>query len=240
MAFYQRLTAQDQDEASEIALTAAKTSSPDNALETVVIPALSLVRRARDLDELDQDAFRFAIHAAREVVTEIEEMRETRPTEQRDERVRLMVCPARDEAENVAAQILAEILEPARWEVRVVGNEMLASEMVELIEEFRPSVIALIALPPGGMSHCRYLVNRIRAKIENVRIILGRWGNEEAPPTESSSGWKRVDGVDRTLSGTRKRLTDLYPILLAEIEKQSAERKLNRENDPRELVKSSF
>jgi predicted PurR-regulated permease PerM/methanogenic corrinoid protein MtbC1 len=241
MAFYQRLTAHDQDEASEIAQSAAKASSLDDVLETVVIPALSLLRRDRDKGELDQTAFRYIIHAAREVVAELEEMRGPLPVEHQDERVRLLVCPARDEAEDVAAEILAATVESAKWEVRVAGNQMLASELVDMIEEFRPAVIALIALPPGGMSHCRYLVNRIRTKTDNVRIIVGRWSNnEEISPTESSDGWKRVDGVDRNLSSTHKRLSDLYPVLLAEVEKKSAEGNHNRESESHELVESSI
>ncbi|HEV3385183.1 MAG TPA: cobalamin B12-binding domain-containing protein, partial [Gemmata sp.] len=136
-------------------------------------------------------------------------------------------------------EILAATLEPARWEVRVAGNEMLASELVESIEEFRPAAVTLIALPPGGMSHCRYLVNRIRAKTGNVRILIGRWGEQEMPLTESSDGWKRVDGVDRSLSDTRKRLSDLYPVFLTEVEKRTAESKLNSVANSRELTESS-
>jgi methanogenic corrinoid protein MtbC1 len=239
VAFYQRLAAQDQDEASDIARSAAQASSPEEALEKVVIPALSLVRRDRELGELDRGAFQFAVHAAREVVAELEELREPHAIERREERVRLLVCPARDEAENVAAEILAATFEPAKWEVRVAGNEMLASELVESIEEFRPAAVILIALPPGGMSHCRYLVNRIRAKIGKVRILIGRWGEQEMFPTEPSDGWKRVDGVDRSLSGTHKRLSDLYPVFLAEVEKRTAEGKLNSVGSQREPGESS-
>ncbi len=236
VAFYQRLTAHDQDEASEIAQAVAKASGPDNALETVVIPALTMIRRDRDLAELDQASFRYAVHTAREVVSELEEMREPEPVQQRENRVRLLICPARDEAENLAAEVLAAILEPSRWDVRVASNETLASELVEMIEEFRPAVVTLVALPPGGMSHCRYLVNRIRAKFSEIRIIVGRWGEEEVSPTESSDGWKRVDGVDRSLSGTRKRLNDLSPVLLAKLEKLTAETRMNRASEHRELA----
>jgi len=236
IAFYQRLAAHDQDEASEIAQAEAKASCPEATLETVIIPALSLVRRDRDLGELDQAAFRFAVHSAREIAAELDEMREPLSTDHRGERVRVLVCPARDEAENVAAEILAATLDPARWETRVASNEMLASELVELIEEFRPAAIALIALPPGGTSHCRYLVNRIRAKFSTVRIIVGRWSNEEMPGTGSSNGWKRVDAVEGSLSSTLKRLNDLYPVLLAEVEKQTAEQKANPTSKPQGMV----
>ncbi|HEV3436119.1 MAG TPA: AI-2E family transporter [Gemmata sp.] len=223
IAFYQRLAARDQDEASEVALTVAKASGPEAALETVVIPALCLVRRDHDEGELDQTAFRYAIHAAREVAAEIGELREPLSGEQLDERVRVLVCPARDEAEHVAAEILAGTLEPMKWEVRVAGDAMLASELVATVEEFRPAVVVLIALPPGGMSHCRYMVSRVRAKFAGVRVIVGRWGTEELLAEEAPSGLKQIDAVDRSFSDTRKRLTDLYSVMVAETEKHGAD-----------------
>jgi predicted PurR-regulated permease PerM len=234
IAFYQRLAARDQDEASEVALTVARTSSPDVALETVVIPALCLVRRDHDEGELDLTAFRYAIHAAREVAAEIGELREPLSGEQQDERVRVLVCPARDEAEHVGAEILAGALNPMNWEVRVAGDEMLASELVATVEEFRPAVVVLIALPPGGMSHCRYMVSRVRAKFAGVRVIVGRWGNEELSSAEVPSALKQIDAVDRTLSDTRKRLTDLHSVMIAEIEKRDADERNQKTGDSKQ------
>jgi predicted PurR-regulated permease PerM/methanogenic corrinoid protein MtbC1 len=225
IAFYQRLAARDQDEASEVAMTVAKASSPETALETVVIPALCLVRRDHEEGELDQAAFRYAIHAAREIAAEIGELLEPQTDEKSKERVRVLICPARDHAENVAAEILGSILEPKKWEVRVAGDEMLASELVATVEEFKPAIVILIALPPGGMSHCRYMVSRVRAKFAEVRIIVGRWGNEDLPAEEAPNALKRIDAVDRSLSDTRKRLNDLHSVLMAETEKRDADEK---------------
>ena len=137
----------------------------------------------------------------------------------------MLVCPARDEAENVAAEILAALLEPGKWEVRVAGDEVLASEMIAKIEEFQPAAIVLISLPPGGLSHCRYLMKRIQGKFRDSRVIVGRWGDEETSPDQSPNLLNGVDAVDRCLTDTLKRLTALHPVLLAEIEKQDAEMK---------------
>jgi hypothetical protein len=230
IAFYQRLAARDQDEASEVALAVARNSGPDFALETTIIPALCLVRRDRDKGELDQSAFRYAVHAAREVADEIDELREWTKSEHRDSRARVLVCPTRDEAEHAAAEMLCAALDPHKWEVRVAGEEMLASELVSKVEEFRPAVVVLIALPPGGMSHCRYLVTRVRAKVPDIRIVVGRWGNDGSSPQELTNGLKRIDAVDRTLSDTRKRLNDLYPLLSADLEKRDSSERKQKEN----------
>src|SRR5262249_11862927 len=134
VAFYQRLAARDQDEAADVALEVAKKDGPDVALETVVVPALCLGRRDLDDGDLEMGDFRFAIRAAREVASEIGELREETKEPYTDERVRLLVVPARDEAEHVAAEILASELDSAKWEVRVAGDEMLASELVTAVE----------------------------------------------------------------------------------------------------------
>jgi predicted PurR-regulated permease PerM len=229
IAFYQRLAAHDQDEAEQVAAKVAKESSPDNALDTVVIPALSLVRRDFQEGEVDENTFNYAIHATREVAAELEELREPSGAGEVGHRVRVLISPARDQAEQTAADILGATLDEQRWEVRMAGDQTLASELVTMVEEFQPVVIVLVTLPPGGLAHCRYLVSRVRSKFPKVRIIVARWGAdednaaEEASNTVEASGLKRVDGVDRTIIETRKRLNALHPVLLTEIEKLDAE-----------------
>jgi predicted PurR-regulated permease PerM len=227
IAFYQRLAARDQDEASEVALTVARASSPDVALETVVIPALGLARRDHDRGDLDLAAFRRVVHGSREVVEEIRELHEisseTSSEDDHQERVRVLICPSRDEAEHLAAGILEGILDRTKWEVRVAGDALLASELVAAMEEFQPEVLVLVALPPGGMSHCRYLVSRVRARFADIKILVGRWGNEKLLPLDSPDSLKRVDAEDRSLSGTLKRLTELHPVLVAKLERRAAD-----------------
>ncbi len=232
VAFYQRLTARDQDEAADVALKVAKESGPDVAFETVVIPALCMARRDADDGDLDATALKFIVRGAREVAGEVADLREVRPHPHDGTRVRVLVVPARDEAEHVAADILAGTLDPTTWDVRVPGDEMLASELIAAVEDFQPSVVVLVTLPPGGLSHCRYLVNRLRAKCPGVKVVVGRWGtaHENKPIAETTEGGiKGVDGIGRTLSETQKRLTEMCPIMAAEAdnnEKSAGERGL--------------
>lgn len=148
------------------------------------------------------------------------ELREEPGETHNTQRVRVLIVPAQDEAEHVVADILATGLDPARWEARVVGNETLASELITAVAEFHPEVIVLASLPPGGLAHCRYLANRVRAKYPDVRIIVGRWGCGEPEPPNSTDGVKGADSVDRSLGETRKRLSELHSVFASGITKQ--------------------
>lgn len=213
VAFYQRLAARDQDEAAEVALAAATESGPDAAFDAVLLPALCLARRDHDEGDLDPSDLRFVVRGTREIAEEVSELRAPL-IESAEDRVRVLVCPARDEAEHVAAELFARTLDPNRWDVKVAGDETLASELVELVATFRPAVVVIGTLPPGGVTHARYLLARLRQRFPAVKLVVGRWGCADAGPREDAL--KNTDGIDRTLGETRKRLADLYPALVAE------------------------
>jgi predicted PurR-regulated permease PerM len=217
VAFYQRLAARDQDEASEVAVAAAKRSSPEEAFDGVVVPALCLARHDREEGVLDAADMRFVTGAAREIAEEVAELREPAEGGGAGERLRVLVCPARDEVEHVAAHLLALSLDPGRWEARVAGDETLASELVQQVAEFRPAAVVVVTIPPGGLSHARYIVTRLRKRFPDVPLLVGRWGAEGADsPREAVP---ITDGLDRTLAGTLARLAQLYPLLAAERKK---------------------
>jgi predicted PurR-regulated permease PerM len=214
IAFYQRLAARDQDEAADIALAVAKESGPDAALETVLVPALGVARRDLQDGDIDATDFRFVVRAAREIVAEVGDLRQPPSGAPDEDRVKVLIVATRDEAEHTAAEALASSLDPTRWEVRVGADELLASEFVSTVEEFDPAVVVLVTLPPGGLSHCRYLVGRLRARAPEVQVFVGRWGADEDEPVENgTTGIKGAAGVDRSFGQTRKRLLEILPVL---------------------------
>lgn len=223
VAFYQRLAARDQDEAADVATEVAKESGPEAAFDEVIVPALCLARRDRDEGDLDPADLGFIVRAAHEIAEEVAGLHEGPVAAPDEERTRVLICPARDEAEHVTAELLALTLDPSRWEVKIAGDETLASELIEMIAEFRPGVVVIATLPPGGLSHARYLVTRVRRRFPNVKLLVGRWGCEENGADERASV-PSTDGVDRTLADTRKRLTELRPLLAAENADRPGER----------------
>ena len=225
VAFYQRLAAHDQDEASEVAVEEAKRTTPEEAFDTVIIPALCLAKRDREDGDLDPADLKYVVAAAREVAVEVAGLRDTPAAGAApDVRVRVLLCPGRDEAEHVASDLLALTLDTARWEVKVSGDDTLASELVDQVAEFRPAVVVIASLPPGGLSHVRYLLTRLRQRFPEVNILVGRWGCDVSVPEAREDAIKLTDGVDRTLAETRKRLAELHSVLSATEIKADASR----------------
>jgi predicted PurR-regulated permease PerM len=211
VAFYQRLAARDQDEAAEVAVGHAKETSAEATFDEVMVPALCLARRDNLEGDLDAADLRFVNAATREVAEEVAELREV-PAGSTADRRRVLICPARDETEHVAAELLALTLDPNRWEAKIAGDETLASELVGQVADFAPHVVVIATMPPGGLSHTKYLVARVRQRFPLVKVLVARWGCEEDGEARAEA-LANTDGVDRTIAGSRKRLNELHSLL---------------------------
>lgn len=212
VAFYQRLAARDQDEAAEVAVAHATENSAEATFDNVLVPALCLARRDHEEGDLDKADLRFVTAATHEIAEEVAELRQV-PAGSADDRRRVLVVPARDETEHVAAELLALTLDPNRWEVKIAGDEALASELIAMVAEYRPQVVVIATMPPGGLSHAKYLIARLHQRFPEMKVLVGRWGCEDETAAARVESITNTDGIDRTIGGTRKRLNELHPLL---------------------------
>jgi predicted PurR-regulated permease PerM len=208
-AFYQRLAARDQDEAAEVARAVVEKSDVNECFDHVLIPALCRARHDAESGELDSANLNFILAATRETAEELAEDREW-SGEAADDAVKILVCPAREKSEHVAATIFASTLDPRRWDVEVVGDEMVAAELVERVEEHQPAAVVIATLPPGGLSHANYLIARLRRRFPDLSILIGRWGADEAPRT-----LRGADQIGLTLAETRRQMDGLHAVFAA-------------------------
>ncbi|HUR53129.1 MAG TPA: AI-2E family transporter [Gemmataceae bacterium] len=213
-AFYQRLVGRDQDEASEIALKLAEESKPEDVFDQVVIPAMCMARRDHEVNNIDAGDLKFAVTAAREIGAEVADTVVVAPVVPDEYRPRVLLCPARDELDHVGIDLLAHLISPAQWEVEIAADETLASELLARVEKFRPEVVVLGALPPGGLSHTRYIATRLKKTFPDVKLIIGRWGRgDEFPEDTAKPGVSGADSTDATLAETRARLGEWRAVL---------------------------
>ena len=125
-----------------------------------------------------------------------------------------MGWPARDQADGLALEMLAHTLDPKRWEVEILSNDMLVSQLVSLAEEKKPAIVCIASLPPGGMAHTRYLCKRLRSQLPDLKIVIGRWGqNGSVEETQRLLHEIGADLVAMTLLETRDQLTAWLPVL---------------------------
>jgi predicted PurR-regulated permease PerM len=212
VSFYQRLLAVDQDEAAELVEEYFKTHERDRVYDDVLIPALNYVKR--DRDDLEDEDVAFIVRATRDLVDDVGSMQTivaaaaaNGAAPHAGPRERIVGCAARNGADEVALLMLRQVLDPARFDVEVVSPETLLSDTEATAGRGRPAAIVVTALPPGGLTHARSFVKRLRARNPETRIVVGRWGarrfGEEKAETLVAAG---ATTVTVTLIETRDQL----------------------------------
>jgi predicted PurR-regulated permease PerM len=229
VTFYQRLLARDQDEATQLVLTQVKASSPEQVYDDFLVPALNYAKRDRERDDLTESDEQFVLRATQEILEDLGERREAatqakealHPEDQANAsapiRLRVLACPARDQADRLALEMLRQLLDPAKWAVEVAAVETLTADLMAQMAEQAPALVCIGALPPGGLAHTRYLCKKLRARFPKIKIVVGRWGltgSLEANREQLQDAG--ADLIAATILETRSQMNSLLPILAQE------------------------
>jgi predicted PurR-regulated permease PerM len=228
VAYYQRLLAGDRAEAVRVASAAAKDRPLEAVYDGVIVPALRLARNDRRQDLLPEEDQLAVWQATREIVDELAATYhaaraaaaadptaapvEEPPRPSRN--VHVLAVPVGDEADLLGLVMLQHLLNPERWTFELTSPHLLAAEVLALVEETRPAVVCLGALPTGSRStHTRYLCKRLRARFPDLRIIVGRWGLRlNVAPARRQLEAAGADSVGVTLVETREHLQRVHAL----------------------------
>jgi len=194
--FYQRLLAMDVEEAAEVAEEFLKSQKRlERLFDKVVVPALSLAEQDRHRGKLDDVRQQFIYQNTRMLVEEVTERAEEiaagnstklrvtqkannagdarTTTSDSDGKVSVLCIPARDQADELGAFMLSELLKKRTISSKALPAGGLASEALECIQKLQPAVVFVSAVPPFGYMHARYLCRRIRAQFPEVKLVCG-------------------------------------------------------------------
>jgi len=218
VAFYQRLLARDQDEATQLVLTHAKTSPLAQVYDELILPALNAVKRDRDGGDLTEADGQFVLQATRDIVSDLGELQaaaarkatalaENQGASPALSKVRFLGCSGRDEADAQALEMLGQTLDPARWDVELLSWDMVSAEPVKLAAKRAPEVVCIGALPPGGLARARFLCRRFRSQFPAAKILVGRWGLQTTG--EQNRECLREAGADQVGTTLVQTLKDL-------------------------------
>lgn len=194
--FYQRLLAMDHREARQVLEKCLEGKTLEELYDSVLIPALSLAEQDRHENRLEDANQKFICQSTRELIDEFWEPRSeeratavddgeaggaSRIAAWRDRQSQKIVCvPARDEADEIVAIMLAQVLETAGHRAQSIPLGT-ASEMLAHVEEEKPDVVCISALPPFAIPHVRSLYAKLRAQDEKLRIVVGLWNFSDDP-----------------------------------------------------------
>jgi len=221
VAYYQRLLAGDQVEAADLIEEHVVKHSGDSVYDALILPALTYAERDHAEGRLSAEEEQGIVDATRELIGDAETARRTRqlgaaasPDPPATERVMVLGLPAHTDADRVALEILAKLLEGTPFVLQIASVHALSSDAVAMLEEGRYAAVCIADLPPSSTSKARYLVRRLRAAVPDAKIVVGRW----APPSLADEQPEPILAagaayVSTTLVETREQLHQLITML---------------------------
>lgn len=177
-ALYQRLLARDEDEAAEILDRSAKATSRVQALDNLVLPVLVAAERDRARDAISEVDQQEVLRTVRALISNFAPAGRDAGAAEGPRRVlRILGVPARNAADELVWEMLAQLFDPSRFVAVSAGAEALASEVVTSIAESDATdLVCITSFPPGGLAQVKYLCKRLRTRRPELGILVLRAG----------------------------------------------------------------
>jgi hypothetical protein len=196
---YQRLLAFDYQEPLKLARKMIKESSLVTYYDEVLVPALVMAEQDRHAELLNDEQAAYLQEAVEDLVAELGEAAVTARFAGEHKRTaqekavdalasipegeilsaRILCVPLRDEADELASRMLAQLLITEGFPVLTAGAELLTSEVVDRVAATDADIVVISVLPPIAQRDSRLLWKRLRLHYPNLPIIVGIWSGAE-------------------------------------------------------------
>jgi hypothetical protein len=202
--FYQRMLANDPDEAARQAEDVLKEKSLAEYYDEVAIGGLALAQRDVNRGVLDHEHRVRIKESALEVIDDLADHADASADEVSGIRTRRVVLcvGGRGSLDEAAAAMLAQLLHQQRFAARVVSSAAVAAENLFRLDVTEIDMICLSYLEPGSFTNARYMVRRLRRRMPDVRVVVGFWslGADEARQAHAL----RETGADAVAASLRQ------------------------------------
>jgi predicted PurR-regulated permease PerM len=188
---YQRLLAMDDQEARAVADAFLKEHSLAELYDLVLIPTLTMAEQDRHKGGLDPAREEFVFLSVKEMLAEFPDYSAKSSPESKEAEVaaitpiaakiewpagRVICIPANDEADEITASMLSQVLELAGCAALSFPVDPDLREMLDVLQPSEDDVICISALPPFAFSHAKKLSRQLRSSFPLTRIVVGVWG----------------------------------------------------------------
>jgi hypothetical protein len=131
----------------------------------------------------------------------------------------VLSLPARGEADEIVALMLAQLLNARGIAVKHVSAAALASERLEAANHDNINVVCISTVTPNGSLHARYLCKRFHEQFPGMRIVAAMLEHGHAQSARSRELSAEVDAVATSLGEAIKKIQALVSV---PVQKQTA------------------
>jgi predicted PurR-regulated permease PerM len=183
--FYQRMMAFDLDASRQVLIENLRSASLLELYDSTVVPALALIQRDRQQNDLEDKPADFVVQNARELIEELNENyaepqqasdgRQVEVNAESAKRIGSVICvPARNSTDETVGVMLAQLLEREGKPAFCIPLDSQA-QMIQQVTDEGPDVVIVSALQPFGLIHARRLADQIQQQISRANIVIGLW-----------------------------------------------------------------
>jgi predicted PurR-regulated permease PerM len=174
---YQRLLAMDDHEARAVSDAYLGENSLVQLYDSVIIPALTMAEHDRHKGALDPHREEFFFLGIREMIAEFsEKTAPVKPAAPPSCKGRIFCLPANDEADEIVAAMLAQLLEQAGCTALSFPTDPSLQQVVAVMEPAETDLFCISAVPPFAFAHARTLSRLLQGKFPHTKIVVGVWG----------------------------------------------------------------
>lgn len=177
--FYQRLLADDVDEAGDLLEEGLEKGSLAELADRVVLPALRLAEQDHDRGAIDEKRRNQIIERVGTLLDDLLDgagaAAAAPAAPLQGAALKVLCLPAADRADEVAAELVSALLVHESIDARTLSIRTLKGEMMERVAEEQPDAICISAAPPAAVLHARYLCKRLRHRFPGTPVLVGLW-----------------------------------------------------------------
>ncbi len=109
----------------------------------------------------------------------------------------ILCIAARDEADEISALMLAQLLMFEGLPARVAAATTLMGDVLEEIDTITPGSVCVCAMPPAATSHARYASKKVTARFADMKVVVGIWNS---PDLDRARERIRTSGTEQVVS----------------------------------------
>ena len=182
LRLYQRLLAGDPVAARKVIDKELASAPTVDVFEHVILGAMVWAKSDHNRGALDESREGFLREALAELIAHVHDraLQERRVNGAGAQAlpcdVPALCVPAFGRYDEMAAQILADVLIEDGLAARAVSRKLLAGELLEAVHSEHARIVCITAIGDDGKSRARYLVKRLLKEQDDLKIVVGLWG----------------------------------------------------------------
>jgi predicted PurR-regulated permease PerM len=212
--FYQRMLAMDEEELLGLSEKFLEDHSVAELYDNILVPALGLAEEDRHKGALAELRQAFIVQNTRELIEMLADReplsQDSVPISEEEEEnkpVALLCIPAKDEADELAAFMLEQLLTKKGIRSRALSVKTLTRDIAKQIRKEQIQAVCISGIPPFAVTPARLICRRLKQEFPKLKVVVGIW-SPMAQPTEVSNrlGTSFPDALVTRLADAANRL----------------------------------